>query len=100
MRGLSLLVTIVAALLFVPAPAGASTTAAAKVSFCWGAPPPGTGWVGLPYYDSESCARCEEAGEAGVDRGDWETYFCGFFPIGLDGIYRLYVPAAPSGTAG
>lgn len=92
MRGFSLVVMIVAALL-VPAPAGASAVAEADFSLCWMAPSPGTGWTAVG-YDFDSCAECEAVGAAGVSGGDWTTFLCGFFPIGLDGVYRLYVPSA------
>jgi hypothetical protein len=29
-----------------------------------------------------------------VTRGDWEKYLCAFVPIGLDGEYFIFVPAA------
>jgi hypothetical protein len=92
MRALSLLVAIVAGLLL-PAPAGASTVAETEFSLCWPAPAPGTGWTPLERYDRESCAECEAVGAAGVSNGDWEAFRCGFFTLGIDGIYRLYVPS-------
>jgi hypothetical protein len=91
MRGFGLLVAIVAALL-VPAPAGASTVAEADLFVCWPAPSPGRGWIAVD-YGFGSCGECEAAGVAGVSSGGWEAFRCGFFPSGIDGVYRLYVPS-------
>jgi hypothetical protein len=62
---------------------------------CWPAPTPGTGWD-LVEAGFDSCAQCETVGAAGVSNGDWATYRCGTFPVGLDVVYNLYVPT-PAG---
>jgi hypothetical protein len=91
MRALSFLIAMAATLLV---PAGTSAPAAAAATdfpICWMAPSPGTGWT-YAGYDFDRCKDCKTEGAAGIDRGDWDTYLCGFFPIGLDGVYKLYVP--------
>ncbi len=84
-------VMIFAATLVLPAGTSAPAAAAADFPLCWSAPSPGTGWT-VVGYDFDTCKECRAEGAAGVDRGDWEVYLCGFFPIGLDGVYKLYVP--------
>jgi len=67
--------------------------AAADWPWCWPAPTPGTGWD-LVTHGYHSCARCQTAGEAGIINGDWTTYRCGTFPVGLDVVYNLYKPSS------
>lgn len=94
MHALTLLVAAAAALsLPVPAVgAEAPATPAVGWSLCWPAPTPGTGWD-LVSSGYDTCAQCEAVGAAGVSDGDWTTYRCGTFPVGLDVIYNLYVPS-------
>jgi hypothetical protein len=94
MRALTLLVTAAAALVL-PIPAAGATTPAATANppLCWFAPSPGTGWTITTHW-YHSCQQCETAGAAGLSRGDWEAYICGFVPIGLDGEYFIFVPEA------
>jgi len=93
MRALTLLVAAMAALLLPVPTAGATTTPAATGDFplCWPAPSPGSGWAWTTHR-FHSCQQCETAGAAGVERGDWARYYCGFVPIGLDGDYYIFVP--------
>lgn len=72
----------------VPGTATATTTTTAA-AVCWPAQPPG-GYERLPtqYW---SCGQCDEAGAAGVTRGDWRAYFCRTVPVGIDFVHHLYV---------
>jgi hypothetical protein len=87
-------VMIFAATLVLPVGTSAPAAAAAGFSLCIG-PNPSTGWTIVGERDS--CKECETAGAAGVRNGDWDVFSCGFWPIGLDGVYKLYVPT-PAAT--
>jgi hypothetical protein len=88
MRTLLTVLALLAAALVLPAPATAAAPAPGPV-LCWPAPSPGSGWTAVGDFDS--CAQCETAGQAGIADGDWDRYLCGFFPIGLDGVYKLHL---------
>jgi hypothetical protein len=89
MRILSIL-ALIAAILAVPAPQAEAEPS--DPVLCWIAPPPTSGWTAVG-RDYDRCADCETAGQAGLTRGDWDRYLCGWFPIGLDGVYKLYIRA-------
>lgn len=97
MRGLSLILAAVLVSLPISVTPAVAAPAAAPVCaeddpfpFCWF--PGGPGWnrVNRQHHD---CAECRAAGDEGVLDGEWPEYRCGYFPVGLDVVYYLYVPA-------
>lgn len=96
MRAFTLLVAAVAAFsLSMPAAAAAPAADDPDPWACWFAPSPGSGWSLSP-HGYPTCDWCEAAGEAGVERGDWEAFRCAFVPIGLDGDYFIFLPTEPA----
>lgn len=95
MRGLLLILAVVLTTLSIsanPAPAAAAPGCAADdpFPFCWF--PGGPGWNRVTWQHHD-CADCRAAGDEGVLAGEWPEYRCGYFPVGLDVVYYLYVPA-------
>ncbi|HEU5471347.1 MAG TPA: hypothetical protein VFV67_11890 [Actinophytocola sp.] len=91
----AVLAAVLTTLLLAAPPAAATTPASAgpvaptTAAFCL-LPGP-SGWTRIePQFDT--CASCNQAGQAGVARGDWPRFHCGAFPIGLDVVYYLYLP--------
>jgi hypothetical protein len=98
MRKLPVLLTaIVAASLIVTPPASATTTPRCSddpfLQNCW-LPGP-RDWTWLHLWEFHSCESCKRAGDAGIARGDWAEYRCGWFPAGLDITYYIYIPPVP-----
>lgn len=87
-----ILATVLVSLFVTAAPATAAPACAADdpFPFCWFTG--GPGWTRID-WQLRDCPRCHEAGEEGVAAGEWPEYRCGWFPVGLDVVYHLYVPA-------
>jgi len=87
----SALALVVAGLLALPlaATAGATTTTVPPwpPDFCKPTP---SGFERLP-HDYLSCRECNEAGDAGLARGDWREYRCVTWPVGMDVTHYLFV---------